>query len=105
MFTIDAIINPTRPIIKKEPIGDRSLLVEYPYILKAENDTAVIKKTLTIEAPVYTNKIEDKDTPITAAKVKNKPLAVVASILLTLADNQKTIPNGANITTHLSGLP
>ena len=52
ILTIDAIIIPINPIIKKEPNFVKSLLVVYPYILIAPKVADVIKNTLATLTPV-----------------------------------------------------
>ena len=51
MLTIEAIIRPIKPIMRKLPIFASDLLVVYPYILIVKNIEAAIKNTLVIVAP------------------------------------------------------
>jgi hypothetical protein len=64
-FTIEAMINPKRPIIKKLRHVDRSFLVMKPYIDTAANVPAVMKKTLAIDSAVKTRNIDDNVIPVT----------------------------------------
>ena len=50
---------PTAPIIKNDPIEDKSRFVLWPYILIAPKVDAVIKNTLAIDSPVKTINIDD----------------------------------------------
>ena len=63
MLTIEAIISPIKPIMRKLPILANDLLVVYPQMLIVKNIEAAIKNTLAIVAPVYTKNILASDIP------------------------------------------
>ncbi len=63
ILTIEAIISPINPIIKKLPILASDLFVVYPQMLIVKNIEAAIKNTLAIVAPVYTKNILAKEIP------------------------------------------
>src|SRR6476619_1036177 len=103
-FTRLAITTPIRPIMRKEPIEERSRRVVYPYRLVAPNITAAIKNVLAILVPVKTRKIDASESPMTAQKIQNNAWAVVADIDLMRPANNKANGSGARMTTHFKGV-
>ena len=52
ILTIEAIIIPNTPIIKKDPNADKFFFVVYPYIDNEANAAEVMKNTLITDSPV-----------------------------------------------------
>ena len=67
ILTMEARIKPTTPTIKNPPSAVRSRLVVYPYIDRAANAPAVMKKALATLAPVKANRMVERDRPMTVA--------------------------------------
>ena len=63
-----------------------------------------MKKVRAMLSPVNTMKIEESESPITAAKTRKKSRAVAGCIRCTIAESPNTKASGASMMTHLSGL-
>ena len=63
-----------------------------------------MKNTRTIEVWVYTRKIDDNDTPISAENTQNSICAVAGARRLMPAEMTNTMASGARMNSHFSGL-
>ena len=71
----------------------------------APNVPAVMKNTRAMLSPVKCMKTEASESPISPANTQNQVWAEAALILLMRALIANTTINGANIATHISGVP